>query len=392
MELDLESQCWLFFSLLKGVGPRKISRLLSEFSTLTEVVNADRSRLRQLGLNSEQISAVDDFVCAREPELYRQHRDRIQTWLQHPLNTLLHQKHPDYPAQLLQIYDAPLVLFAVGDCTRLMLPQLAMVGSRRASPAGLDAAYHFARELSRGGITITSGFAYGIDTRAHQGALLGSGGTIAVLGTGADVCYPAQNRKLFDTLPENGVIVSEFPLGTAPQARQFPKRNRLISGLAAGVLVVEASLKSGSLITARTALEQNREVFALPGSIQNPMAKGCHQLIKQGAKLVDDVYDILDNWQSLFSFQIQLCQSRPLARIESDHSAAPKLESTPAKSQGDLTEREQALLNVMGYDIEIPDQLIARASAPAHEVMQDLVMLELKDYIESVSGGYRKRM
>jgi DNA processing protein len=225
--------------------------------------------------------------------------DAVHAWLVRPGNSLMTLADEDYPRALLEIADPPALLYCKGRRALLNQPGLGIVGSRNATPQGVRDAEAFAHALSDAGLTIVSGLALGIDAAAHRGGLAGAGSSVAVIGTGLDRIYPARNKALAHQLAESGIIVSEFPLGTPPLPGHFPRRNRLISGLARGVLVVEAAPDSGSLITARVATEQGREVFAIPGSIHSPLARGCHALIKQGAKLVESAADILDElaWQ-----------------------------------------------------------------------------------------------
>jgi DNA processing protein len=225
--------------------------------------------------------------------------DAVHAWLAQPGNSLMTLADDDYPRALLEIADPPAMLYCKGQRALLNQPGLGIVGSRSATPQGVRDAEAFARALSDAGLTIVSGLALGIDAAAHRGGLAGAGSSVAVIGTGLDRIYPARNKALAHQLAEGGIIMSEFPLGTPPLPGHFPRRNRLISGLARGILVVEAAPDSGSLITARVATEQGREVFAIPGSIHSPLARGCHALIKQGAKLVESAADILDElaWQ-----------------------------------------------------------------------------------------------
>jgi DNA processing protein len=280
-----------------------------------------------------------------------------------------------YPKLLKQIYDPPLVLFTVGNTALLSSPQIAIVGSRGATAMGRENAFLFAKQLVSEGITITSGLALGIDADAHKGALAGNGPTIAVVATGLDRVYPSRHKKLAnDILEKNGLIVSEFVPGTIPKAGFFPKRNRIISGLSEGVLVVEATIKSGSLITARCALEQNREVFAIPGSIHNPQSKGCHWLIKQGAKLVEESADIMEE------VNIPIETSLRLAESNSNDSEDKKNEKQ------DLF--NEPLLDNVGYEITPVDAVVSRSKLPIDVVLTQLTMLELKGLVSAVPGGY----
>lgn len=282
--------------LLPELGPRRLRKLLSAFPDAASALSAPASAWRSLGLPAS---------CA-EPRRSADIRERASTalaWLEGPARHLLCWDDPGYPALLAELPDAPPLLFIAGDPDLLERPQLAMVGSRRASRNGLDNARAFSRSLAGAGFVITSGLALGIDGAAHQGALDTGGKTVAVLGTGLERLYPQRHADLAGQIVEQGgALVSELPLDCPPQAGNFPRRNRIISGLSLGVLVVEASPSSGSLITARLAAEQGREVYAIPGSIHHPGARGCHQLIRQGATLVESVEDVLEalrGWQRL---------------------------------------------------------------------------------------------
>ncbi|NQD36070.1 DNA-protecting protein DprA [Permianibacter sp. IMCC34836] len=289
---------------------------------------------------------------------------------------------PRYPALLRDLPDPPLLLYVLGNAELLADPQLAIVGSRNPTPPGRDNAVAFAKALAESGLTITSGLALGIDAAAHEGALLGKGPTIAVAGTGVDRVYPASHRELAHRIVAGGgALISEFALGTPPLKHQFPQRNRIISGLSLGTLVVEAALSSGSLITARQALEQGREVFAIPGSIHNPMAKGCHQLIRQGAKLVETAKDVLEELGALI----------PLT-LTSPTSAGAEAASTVNPIDRDGLDAEQLqLLAEMGFDPVSPDELIARTGFGADVVAGMLLTLELNNVIAAVPGGYLRR-
>lgn len=282
---------------------------------------------------------------------------------------------PNYPPLLKEIYDPPLVLFVQGDISLLKSPQLAIVGSRSATFYGRELAKSFAKQLIPYGLAITSGLALGIDTAAHNGALAAQGKTIAVVASGLDIVYPARNRKLAQEIKEQGgAIVSEFIPSTQPKAGLFPRRNRIISGLSLGVLVAEAELQSGSLITARCALEHNREVFAFPGSIANPQSKGCHWLIKQGAKLVDDIADIVDEFNLTQNFELNLNKI-----IEKDNNK----EKSPKE---DLCIKP--LLDSVGYDVTPIDAVVSRSKLPIDTVLTQLMMLELRGLVSAVPGGY----
>jgi DNA processing protein len=277
---------------------------------------------------------------------------------------------PLYPYLLKQIYDPPLVIFVQGNKKLLNQSQLAIVGSRSASVNGREAAFKLAQQLAEVGLIVTSGLALGIDAAAHKGALMSEASTIAVVATGLDKVYPARHRALAQQIIfHRGAIISEFLPGTLPKAGHFPKRNRIISGLSIGVLVVEAAMKSGSLITARCALEQNRDVFSIPSTINNPQAKGCHWLIKQGAKLVEEVADIIE--ELTFVTKSQDIVNKNIAQ----------------KSQNKSLCVDELLANV-GFEITPVDKVVSRCNLPIEEVLTRLTLLELSGLVAAVPGGY----
>ncbi|WP_260958300.1 DNA-processing protein DprA [Pseudomonas citri] len=313
---------------LPELGPKRFMTLMSAFGSASKAISAPASAWRALGLPA---------TCAearRNPDV-RDGAVHAMAWLKAPAQHLLMWDQPDYPALLAQISDAPPLLFVAGDAGILEKPQLAMVGSRRASRPGMDTAAAFSRSLAGAGFVITSGLALGIDAAAHQAALDVGGQTIGVLGTGLEKFYPQRNRRLADAMIAQGsAVVSEFPLDTPPHASNFPRRNRIISGLSLGVLVVEASVASGSLITARLAAEQGREVYAIPGSIHHPGARGCHQLIRDGAALVETVEHILEalrGWQRLPLASEPVPATHPLLRLL---HAAPLSSEALAEASG----------------------------------------------------------
>src|SRR5512134_1757597 len=285
MPHDGELAAWLRLTLVPGLGGEGLRKLLSGFGLPSQVLATPRATLaRALGDSLATRLLSDDSAASVAAAL---------AWAAQPGNAIVTLADAAYPRSLLEIPDPPALLYVRGRIELLAVNALAIVGSRNGTAQGLSNAESFARTLSRSGLTIVSGLALGIDAAAHRGALDGPGSTIGVLGTGIDVSYPARNSELFAALAGRGAIVSEFPLGTPPVAANFPRRNRIISGLARGVLVVEAALDSGSLITARLAGEQGRDVYAVPGSIHSPLSKGCHALIRQGAKLVESAQDVL---------------------------------------------------------------------------------------------------
>ncbi len=357
-----------------GIGTLTYQKLLSHFGNAEQSVMASRDTLQKLSLNAKQIDAIknNDTNAAVEKTL---------EWLGAPENHILFSDQDHYPDALKNIYDAPPVLFVKGDWRLLHEPQISMVGSRNATGAGKQIAYDFAASLSQHGITITSGLASGIDAEAHKGALANKfGKTIAVVATGLDRIYPASNKDLAENIVANGAIISEFTLGTRPLAGHFPKRNRIISALSVGTLVVEAAAKSGSLITAKHALEQGKDVFAIPGSIHSPLSKGCHQLIRQGAKLVETVDDILQDLSQ---------QLRPYIIDNVDHSTdtvTPSRRNEASK----LDPEQQILLEAIDYEATAPDQILQRTGFSAEKISSMLLILELNELIRSEQGLYSR--
>jgi DNA processing protein len=334
-----------------------------------------QGELSALGVSSAVIQALRQCCDQCEPELTRQLEQDWCTVQQQNIE-LLPITAPQYPELLKQISDPPPLLYVVGNSDLLNEPQLAMVGSRRASRQSLDNAARFAREFARQGFTVTSGMALGIDAQCHKGALSGSGHTVAVLGTGIDVVYPARNRQLFKEIAVRGVIVSEFTLGSGPRPHSFPRRNRIISGMSLGVLVVEAALQSGSLITARLALEQNREVFAIPSSIHNLGGKGCNALIRQGAKLVETASDVLE----------ELSGWLPANNSESDQQLSAQVELFAEP----LDDRERQLLQWLSYDLQPLERLQQLSGWAVPELMAVLMSLEIKGQVENQGGCYQR--
>jgi DNA processing protein len=314
---------------------------------------------------------VHGLQAAAQPWLLERHR----RWLDHPAHHFIPFGSPRYPPLLADLPDAPAALLVRGDADALGLPQLAIVGSRNPTGAGHDNARQFAAHLVRSGLTITSGLAIGIDAAAHRGALEAGGRTIAVCGTGLDIDYPRANAGLSAEIASSGALVSEFPLGTQATKSNFPRRNRIISGLSLGTLVVEAAVQSGSLITARLAAEQGREVFAIPGSIHNPLARGCHRLIRQGAKLVETADDIFVELRALTG----LLGEQTRAETKTTESTAVL---APA-----LDKEYEILLDALGFEPASVDVLIARTGLKADEVASMLLILELEARIDASPGG-----
>lgn len=362
MTSDVSLKAWLALSLTRGLGGESARRLLKEFGSPDAVFAASISSLKSVvkaDVAAEIGKGIADDVIA--PTL---------AWLQDSDNHIVTLADSDYPQALLNIPDPPLLLYVKGRLDLLNRSALAIVGSRSATPQGINNALAFAKSLSDAGLCIISGMAHGIDAAAHRGAMRGQGSSIAIVGTGLDKVYPAANRDLAHALAQQGALISEFPLGTPPLAANFPRRNRLISGMSLGCLVVEASLQSGSLITARLALEQGRDVFAIPGSIHAPQSKGCHALLKQGAKLVETAQDILEELGSLL-----VSPTRNTATHGTDQ-------------QG----QDSALLEHLGFDPVDVDTLSVRCGLTIAELSAMLLTLELNGRICVLPGGLYQRI
>lgn len=312
---------------LPQLGPRRQRRLLEAFGSASAALSAPAPAWQSLGIPSVAAQA-------RRSDQVRGQVLAAQRWLEGVHNHLLLWQDADYPALLAEVVDAPSALFVQGELSALALPQLAIVGSRRASVSGLDTAHAFAQSLAGAGFAITSGLALGIDGAAHQGALAADGRTLAVLGTGLDCLYPRRHSALAARIVElQGALLSELLPQTPPLAQNFPRRNRLISGLSLGVLVVEASPQSGSLITTRLAAEQGREVFAIPGSIHHPGARGCHQLLREGANLVESVGDILQQLRGWQNLPPESSAVAPPVAEQQQHPVLALLSAAPASAE-----------------------------------------------------------
>jgi len=367
--LTAARRAWLRLARVPGIDVAAARALLLRLGGPGALAAADESALAGAGITRAGVSA---FANVDEATLERDLR-----WLETPGHYLLTADDPGYPPQLAAIAGAPPALFVRGETAALSSPQLAIVGSRSATAAGRETAFEFAARLSAAGLAITSGLATGIDAAAHRGALAAGGRTIAVCGTGLDQAYPAEHTALAAAIAAQGALVSEFSIGMPPLAMNFPRRNRLMSGLARGVLVIEAAARSGSLITARLAGEQGRDVMAVPGSIHNALARGCHRLIKDGAALVESPEDVL----ATIGF-------RKLA------TASVTAENAPGgvrKSGSGLDSAEEMLLNALGFEPADLDKLVERTGFAAHSVASILQMLELEGRIESLAGGRYSR-
>ena len=350
---------WLRLTLIPGIGGETQRRLLQTFGDPAAIFAASGSALRGV-LGSALAERLVSHAAGQEI-------DAAHAWAAQPGNHVLTLADPTYPQALLTAADPPILLYAKGDISLLNRPALAIVGSRNATKQGEANATAFAQVLAGAGLTIVSGLAAGIDAAAHRGALSEAASTIAVIGTGCDRIYPARNEGLARDIADHGVILSEFPVGTPPLAANFPRRNRIIAGLARGCLVVEAAKQSGSLITARLSAEAGREVFAIPGSIHSPQSKGCHALIKQGAKLVESAQDILEElrWEKIVN--------------PPSHAVEPVAEADP-------------IIDALGQDPCDLDTLIARTGLAADALLAQLLPLELEGRIAPLPGGRYQRL
>lgn len=348
---------WLRLTLIPGIGSETQRKLLAAFGLPEAVFAADRLAVRSvIGSRADPLFDFDPGDTV----------DRSLDWAEQPGQHIVTLADADYPRALLEIADPPTLLYVRGNPALLQRRGLAMVGSRNATPQGLQTATGFAKTLAGHGLVITSGLALGIDAAAHRGALAAGGDTVAVIGTGADRLYPARHQELALAIAERGAIVSEFPLGTPALAANFPRRNRIISGLSRGVLVVEAAPESGSLITARLAAEQGREVFAIPGSIHSPVARGCHQLIKQGAKLVETAQDILEE----------------LGDFAEPAPPVPPAEATAACP----------IVAALGHAPCSLDELVERTGYAAEHLLGELLTLELSGRVAPLPGNRYQRL
>ncbi|HOL36613.1 MAG TPA: DNA-processing protein DprA [Rubrivivax sp.] len=359
-------EAWFRLLETPGLGRAGARRLLAACGSPEGVFGTAAAALRQI-VGPEAAAAL-----ARQPPLFDDRLDAAKRWLagaRAAVRRVLTLDLPAYPRQLLETADPPLLLYVEGEAACLGEPSIAIVGSRHATAQGLDNARAFAAELSRQGLVVVSGLALGIDAAAHEGALEGRAGTVAVLGTGLDPVYPARHQALARRIAGHGALVSEFAPGTPPLREHFPLRNRIIAGLARGTLVVEAAPQSGSLITARQAAEAGREVFAIPGSIHSPQSRGCHALIKQGAKLVESAADILDELPG---------PARPRSR-------------TPAAATPTPPEQSDPLLAALGHDPTTLDALQARTGWSTAELGARLLELELEGRVARLPGGLYQR-
>ena len=370
-------QAWLRIIRAPGLGGARGIEIIDHFGGAEALLRAGHSEWRKAGIRQETATALS------RPDEAAIEAD--QAWLQTPHRHLIPYSDDAYPALLKSIPSPPVALFAEGNADLLWQPQLGIIGSRNPTAGGCENARDFSRTLAAQGLTITSGMAAGIDSEAHRGALDAGGNTIAVVGTGPDRVYPARGARLAEEIRARGLIVSELPPGTPAQASHFPSRNRIISGLSLGVLVIEAALRSGTLITARHAAEQGREVFALPGSIHNPLARGCHRLIREGVRLAETTEDILSDIAMAAggppgagSAQISRRTRRMRTKPLSCPASIPNSETDPDYL---------ALWHCLAYDPRPVDRLIEQSGLTAQAVSAMLLMLELKGMAEAHRGG-----
>lgn len=377
---DHELRARLHFWRAKGIGPGSMRRLVEQFGGVAEALQVSDKALLEAGLKADGIAAYRSLPAqAAEPDW---------RWLQaSDQHHILVPEDSRYPALLKRIRTAPPVLFALGNPDLLNDPQIGMVGSRNPTQGGKDNARAFAAHFAANGLTVTSGLAVGIDAYSHEAALDGGGNTIAVVGNGLDIIYPLRNRKLAERIAAQGCIVSEFPIGIPAHPQHFPRRNRIISGMSFGVLIVEAALQSGTLVTARHAMEQGREVFAIPGSIHNPLARGCHHLIRQGAKLVETANDILEE----IAPQLNVWLQQDKAGGNAQGQLA--LSDSTMETDGSTFDPEYAqVLDALGYEPLPIDRIILNTGLTAEEVSSILLMLELHGQVAACGGGHYMRL
>jgi len=376
-----ELAAWLRLADVPGLGPILAGRLLTHFGSPAHLFAADPDALTAL-----LPARVATALLARPDAALQERIEAALAWAEQPGHHLLHRHDPRFPRLLRETADPPLLLYAHGRIDLLDAPQVALVGSRHASVNGQHQARRMAAELSAAGFTVTSGMAQGIDAAAHDGALQGAGSTIAVVGTGIDQVYPRVHRELAARIVEAGLMLSEFPLGSAPVAANFPRRNRVIAGLARGVVVIEAAARSGSLITARLALEEGRDVCAMPGPVQAPLARGCHRLIKEGAALVEDAADVMA--------ALGLVPRIPHA-ADWRNAALPAGATRSTVASAPLAGAPAQLMALFEADGALPlefDRLCAHSGLPAASLAGALLELELAQRITRLAGGRYQRL
>ncbi|ROO27947.1 DNA-processing protein DprA [Salinisphaera orenii] len=365
----MSTRDWLRLATTPGIGATLGARLIAHYGDPAAVLAAGDAGWRQVGVPAPARRALAEPDAARI--------DETERWLAEEGRALITADHPHYPGPLAELTPAPPWLYAIGDTDLLRYPAVAVVGSRNPTPAGLEHAHAFGHALASAGLVVVSGLARGIDAAAHEGALAANGMTIAVCGTGLDRVYPAAHRDLAQRIADHGLLLSEFALGTQPARGNFPRRNRVIAGLCAATLVVEAARASGSLITARLASQAGRDVFALPGSIHNPLARGCHQLIRDGAKLVETTDHILEDIAGVLD---------GFRRPDPVPDDAADTLSNQADDAG-MSDAQSALLAALGHAPARIDDLVARTGWPADAVSSTLLILELEGRVVAAPGG-----
>jgi DNA processing protein len=361
---------WVALSRAPALDAQLLSRVLGILGDAHGIINASDGARMSAGippLSREYLSSAACGVRAAE-----------RAWLLHPAHQVVPFTDPRYPALLRELASCPIALYVAGNVGVLNDPQLAIVGSRNPSPAGREIAFEFAESLAACGLGITSGLADGIDSAAHLGALKAQGVTVAVLGSGVDVIYPRNNRTLSERILEQGAVISEFPLGTPPRRENFPRRNRIIATLSLGTLVVEAARRSGSLITARLAADHDRELFAVPGSIRNPLSRGCHDLIRHGAKLAESAADILSELN--FSAFFARCR------------LAPGGCEPASNNEAGMDKEHKILLDALGFDPADLDVLVDRTGFKPEAVSSMMLILELEGHVQAAPGGRYSRV
>ena len=380
MNKEKELADWIALWRVKGIGCSQYKNLLNAFQTPNDALNASHQQLKHAGLKEALIKNITaQTLASAEPDI-----QWLQASEQHHLLTI---NDPRYPQLLKEIPASPPLLYVHGNANLLNDPQLAIVGSRNPTQGGQNSSYEFSKHLAATGICITSGLALGVDGLAHKGALDAGGVTIAVIATGIDRVYPARHRALAHRIVANGAIVSELPIGVSPLPKNFPRRNRIISGMSLGTLVVEAALRSGSLISARYASEQGREVFAIPGSIHNPLARGCHQLIRQGAKLIETAEHILEE----LAPQLKQTLLKKVDTADSSSNTTSTIDdekNPPAPLDAD----QRLILETMGYDPISIDQLIIQTGLTTEVLSSILLLLELNGFIAASGRGSYTRI
>lgn len=359
--------CWLSLRATPGIGNKTLQKLTAQFDSIDALNQASSEQLRSLLGKKAEI--VEQALTSPAKE---EHFEATLGWLEHPNHHILMIQDDYYPALLKEIPDPPPLLYIDGDPGVLQSPQLAIVGSRNPSMQGKVNATMFSADLAKKGLAITSGMALGVDAAAHEGALRAHGPTVAIAGTGVDVVYPARHKDLAKQISESGALVSEFPLGSTPKRENFPQRNRIISGLSLGVLVVEATVRSGSLITAHLAAEQGREVFAMPGSIHTPQARGCHLLIREGAKLIETATDIVSELGVLHELAVD-------NMVLKNEITCPQEANTNVETE--------SLMRYLGFDPVSVDELVERSGLTAELISSMLLRMELLGQVESGPGG-----